>query len=105
MVTAGARPRQDLPAQYLLIISKYKISLGDKFDLLTLKTVRYRSNGAVAYGCLYTEKEILHIRHHSLFTPRDFDLSPYFKIVKPSLQQGFDYKNLNWADEASGVGL
>ena len=29
----------------------------------------------------YSEREILHIRHHSLFTPRDFDLSPYFQVV------------------------
>ena len=48
--------------------------------------------------CDYTEKEILHIRHHSLFTPRDFDLSPYFRVVKPTLESGFDYKKLDWAD-------
>lgn len=35
-------------------------------------------------------KEALHIRHHSLFTPRDFDVSPYFAIIKPTLEQGFD---------------
>ena len=27
--------------------------------------------------------EILHIRHYSLFTPRDFDLSPWFSVIKP----------------------
>lgn len=48
-------------------------------------------------GCVYTEKEVLHIRHHSLFAPRDFDLSPYFNIVKPAIEKDFDYKNLNWA--------
>jgi len=48
-------------------------------------------------GCEYTEKEILHIRHHSLFTPRDFDISPYFKVIKPTIETGFDYKKLNWA--------
>ena len=53
-----------------------------------------RTSGA----CAYTEKEILHIRHHSLFTPRDFDLSPYFRVVKPTLETGFDYKELDWAD-------
>ena len=46
----------------------------------------------------YTEREFLHIRHHSLFTPRDFDVSPYFKIVKPTLERGFRYKDLAWAD-------
>lgn len=45
----------------------------------------------------YTEKEILHIRHYSLFTPRDFDISPYFNVVKPTLEKGFDYKKVNWA--------
>ena len=41
-------------------------------------------------------REIFHIRHHSLFTPRDFDVSPYFSIVKPTLDRNFDYKKLNW---------
>jgi len=40
--------------------------------------------------------EILHIRHHSLFAPRDFDISPYFSIVKPTIEQGFDYKQMEW---------
>ncbi|MCP4315750.1 MAG: lipo-like protein [Hyphomicrobiales bacterium] len=44
----------------------------------------------------FSRHEILHIRHHSLFTPRDFDLSPYFRVVKPTLEHGFDYKKLNW---------
>ena len=44
----------------------------------------------------YSRGEILHIRHHSLYTPRDFDLSPYFAIVKPTLEYGFDYKSLVW---------
>jgi len=42
-------------------------------------------------------EEILHIRHHSLFAPRDFDLSPYFEIVKPTLHSGFDPHTLTWA--------
>lgn len=46
----------------------------------------------------YSRREILHIRHHSLYTPRDFDLSPYFRIVKPTLEYGFDYRQLTWAD-------
>lgn len=39
---------------------------------------------------LADHKEALHIRHHSLFTPRDFDVSPYFDIIKPTLEAGFD---------------
>jgi Permuted papain-like amidase enzyme, YaeF/YiiX, C92 family len=43
-------------------------------------------------------REILEIRHSSLYAPRDFDISPYFKIVKPMLEEGFDYKRVHWAD-------
>ena len=46
----------------------------------------------------YTRDEILHIRHHSLFAPRDFDLSPYFQIVKPTIESAFDPHKLTWAD-------
>ncbi len=49
--------------------------------------------------CEYTVKEILHIRHHSLFTPRDFDLSPYFMVIKPTMEQEFDYKRLLWGSD------
>jgi hypothetical protein len=51
--------------------------------------------------------EILHIRHHSLFAPRDFDLSPYFEIVKPHIAGGFDHRSLTWgsaADQPQGEG-
>lgn len=46
-----------------------------------------------------SHKEILHIRHHSLFAPRDFDVSPYFRIIKPSIREGFDHHALTWAEE------
>lgn len=42
------------------------------------------------------EDDIYRIRHHSLFTPRDFDLSPYFATVKPTVEDGFDHKTFNW---------
>jgi len=54
--------------------------------------------------------EILHIHHHSLFAPRDFDISPYFAVIKPALSNKFDYRSLRWADneefpaDASGQG-
>jgi len=51
--------------------------------------------------CEHCVEEILHIRHHSLFAPRDFDISPYFEIVKPSLAEGFNYKRLVWAERAA----
>jgi hypothetical protein len=43
-------------------------------------------------------RELLEIRHHSLYAPRDFDISPYFSVVKPTIENGFDYKALHWAD-------
>lgn len=45
-------------------------------------------------------QEILGLRHHSLFAPRDFDVSPYFQIVKPTLHLGFDFHALRWSDAA-----
>jgi Permuted papain-like amidase enzyme, YaeF/YiiX, C92 family len=46
-----------------------------------------------------SRREILHIRHHSLYAPRDFDISPFFAIVKPTIETGFDYKLLPWAQD------
>ena len=40
------------------------------------------------------QREIMHIRHHSLFAPRDFDVSPYFEIIKPTLDKDFDFRQL-----------
>jgi hypothetical protein len=44
-------------------------------------------------------REVLHVRHFSLFTPRDFDISPYFQIIKPEVQCGFDYQRVRWSDD------
>ncbi len=44
-------------------------------------------------GCV---QEIFRVRHHSLFVPRDFDVSPYFEIIKPTLLAGFDHRALAW---------
>jgi hypothetical protein len=46
-------------------------------------------------------EELLHIRHYDL-APRDFDISSYFAIVKPTLVHGFDYQELQWAEDATG---
>ena len=48
--------------------------------------------------CPLCVDEILHVRHHSLFVPRDFDVSPYFQVIKPTLVQGFDHHALRWHD-------
>ncbi|HEX7791288.1 MAG TPA: lipo-like protein, partial [Afipia sp.] len=63
--------------------------------------------GAVRYPILpkitqaasrQARREILHIRDSSLYMPRDFDISPYFEVVKPTIVRGFDYTALHWAD-------
>ncbi len=50
-------------------------------------------------------REILHVRHHSLYVPRDFDVSPYFQIVKPTIESGFDHHGLTWSPEADTTAL
>lgn len=42
------------------------------------------------------QRDVMHIRHHSLFTPRDFDLSPYFAVVKPTIEKNPDYTAFEW---------
>jgi hypothetical protein len=50
-----------------------------------------------AYGVApYVQSEIEHIRKHGLYTPRDFDISPFFSIVKPTIAAGFDYRTVEW---------
>ena len=58
-----------------------------------------RRNGDA--DCEDCYEEVLRTRHHSLFTPRDFDISPYFRIVKPMIEEGFDHHQLNWLKEDS----
>ena len=41
-------------------------------------------------------REILHVRNSALYVPRDFDISPYFAIVKPTIAMGFDFHEFDW---------
>lgn len=52
-------------------------------------------------SCTECYREQMHIRHHSLFVPRDFDISPYFQIVKPTLSDGFDFHKLSWSGDGT----
>jgi permuted papain-like amidase YaeF/Yiix C92 family enzyme len=47
-------------------------------------------------------REILYIKHYSVYTPRDFDISPYFQVVKPTIERGFSYRSVRSA-RAGGV--
>ena len=44
-------------------------------------------------------QETFLMRHYSLFAPRDFDVSPYFQVVKPTLAADFDYRAMRWSDD------
>jgi hypothetical protein len=44
-------------------------------------------------------REMLHVRHYSLFTPRDFDISPYFRVIAPEVECGFDHRTLYWRED------
>ena len=52
------------------------------------ESVRFPVLPTVARVDKDSRREILHIRHHSLFAPRDFDVSPFFAIVKPTIETG-----------------
>ncbi|HVX98677.1 MAG TPA: YiiX/YebB-like N1pC/P60 family cysteine hydrolase [Pseudorhodoplanes sp.] len=56
------------------------------------KTIKGRTIGIAPF----VQRETDHIRRHGLYTPRDFDISPYFQIIKPALNGGFDYHALQW---------
>ena len=42
---------------------------------------------------------LFHRQRETLITPRDFDLSPYFEVVKFNAVElgAFDYKRIRWA--------
>lgn len=41
-------------------------------------------------------REIHHIHDTGLFTPRDFDISPYFRVIKPDMPCPFDHRDVVW---------
>ena len=54
-------------------------------------------NGKTYGVAPFVQSEVDHIRKHGLYTPRDFDVSPFFAIIKPTIAAGFDYRTLPWA--------
>jgi hypothetical protein len=46
-----------------------------------------------------TEERLFFRRNALHFVPRDFDVSPYFEVVKPTLALGFNYQDIVWAKE------
>jgi len=43
-------------------------------------------------------RELWRIRHYSLYVPRDFDISPFFEVVKPRIVKKFDYQVSPWSE-------
>ncbi len=46
--------------------------------------------------CDDCHEERLIRQHPTLYAPGDFDISPYFRIVKPTLEAGFDPHGVHW---------
>lgn len=55
---------------------------------------------AVTQATAAKAKEIRHIHDTGLFTPRDFDISPYFQVIKPDMPRSFNHHNLIWVNPA-----
>ncbi len=52
---------------------------------------------SAGYGIApFVQSETDHIRKHGLYTPRDFDISPYFAVIKPVIVNKFNYHVLEW---------
>ena len=62
------------------------------YPILPAMRRRRSDPGAEAHN-----RDILYIRHYSVYTPRDFDISPYFTVVKPTVEHGFSYRSVERA--------
>lgn len=65
------------------------------------ESIRYpilpESVDGTTYGIApFVERESDHIRRHGLYTPRDFDVSPFFDVLKPTIKNGFNFHKLEW---------
>jgi hypothetical protein len=65
------------------------------YPILPAMRRRRSDPGAEAHN-----REILYIRHYSVYTPRDFDISPYFTVVKPTVEHGISYRSVEEAAHA-----
>jgi hypothetical protein len=60
-----------------------------------IEDIAAEQTGMVSFG-LEGAHEFAHIRHYSLFAPRDFDISPYFMVVKPTIEACFNHHSVKW---------
>lgn len=95
-------PTPPVPARYRR--QMLTLGSGDPTEKLICSSLIARSFQHIRYPILpmqwWTEDHTLmsQVRHYSLFMPRDFDLSPYFSVVKPTVEGGFDHKSMTWAE-------
>jgi hypothetical protein len=67
--------------------------VAESFQHIHYPILPVRGNDSVANSEAPDEVPIFYKRHFTHFTPRDFDLSPYFQIVKATIEHGFSYKS------------
>jgi Permuted papain-like amidase enzyme, YaeF/YiiX, C92 family len=66
---------------------------------------RVSINGKTYGVAPFVQDEIDHIRTRGLYTPRDFDVSPFFEIVKPTIAAGFNYHDVVWGPPGLAAGV
>ena len=67
-----------------------------------IEDIAAEQTGMVSLG-LEGAHEFAHIRHYSLFAPRDFDISPYFMVVKPTIEACFNHHSVKWGSERGRI--
>jgi hypothetical protein len=65
-----------------------------RFPILPTRRTRRCRNVTSADACA---EETWEAPHFSMFAPRDFDVSPYFTVIKPPPVEDFDYARARWA--------
>jgi len=70
-----------------------------RYPILPVISRRIEGDG----GGTDQERELWRIRHHSLYVPRDFDMSPFFEVVKPRIARPFDYQDAPWSEGGTVV--
>ena len=64
-----------------------------RYPILPTRRRRPCATGSAAGDCV---EETWEARHSSTYAPRDFDVSPYFMVVKPPPIEDFDYTRVRW---------
>ena len=73
--------------------------IAQAFESIRYPVLPYtETQAAPTFECPGCVDEVYRIRDHSLYAPRDFDVSPYFRLVKPSLEADFDFHTMIWRD-------